>query len=127
MRVLTIDDSSRFRSTVRQLFTAFGHTVAEAATVTSIHAPLGKNIFDLVVAPTHDDARNVAMIMAVRMQSPIPLMFIGRRDAPRIPDEFVSVAESISAPFSIDDLSDRIASLMAKHRELPPGSHAAAR
>jgi DNA-binding response OmpR family regulator len=117
MRVLAIDDSSRFRITVRQLFAAFGHSVVEAVTVTSVHAPLGKNIFDLVVAQLHDAPRNVAMIMAIRMQSPIPLLFIGRRGAPGIPHEFADAAESISAPFSIDDLSDRIAALMTRHSE----------
>src|SRR5258705_8313910 len=106
MRVLVIDNSGRFRATARLLFTAFGHRVVEAATVTSVHAPLGKNLFDLVVPHLHDSARNVAMIMAIRMQSPTPLLFIGQRGAPAIPDEFAGAAESITAPFFIDDLSD---------------------
>ena len=118
MRVLIIDDTSRFRATMRQLFAAFGHSVVEAPTVTAVHASLGKNRFDLVVAQLHDTERNAAMIMAIHAQSPIPLLFIGRRGVPEIPEEFAGAAESITAPFSIDDLSDRIETLMERHREL---------
>ena len=117
MRVLIIDDNIRFRATMRQLFTAFGHSVVEAVTVTSVHAPLGKDLFDLVVAQLHDTERSAAMIMAIRAQSPIPLLFIGRRGAPEIPGQFTGLAESINAPFCIDDLSGRIAALMIRHSE----------
>jgi CheY-like chemotaxis protein len=95
MRVLIIDDNARFCATVRQLFTAFGHSVVEAQTVTSAHAPLGRSLFDLVVAQLHNTERNAAMIMAVHAQSPTPLLFIGRRGAPEIPDELAGAAESI--------------------------------
>ena len=118
MRVLIVDDSARFCATVRQIFTAFGHSVIEAQTATSAHAPLGKNLFDLVVAQLHDTERNAAMIMAIHAQSPTPLLFIGRRGASEVPDEFAGAAESITAPFSLDELSDRIGALMARHREL---------
>ena len=126
MRVLIVDDDTRFRATVRQLFTAFGHSVAEAQTVTSAHAPLGKNLFDLVVAQLHVPERNVAMIMAIRAQSPIPVLFIGRRGVPEIPGQFAGLAESITAPFSLEGLSDRIGALMARHREFA-SLHAALR
>lgn len=118
MRVLIVDNSERFRTTMRRVFGTFGHSVAEALTVTSAHAPLGKDLFDLVVAQLHGTERNAAMIMAIHAQSPIPLLFIGPRGAPEIPDKFAGLAESITAPFSIDDLSDRIGVLMARHREL---------
>ena len=117
MRVLIVDDSSRFRATMRQVFGAFGHSVVEALTVTAVHALLGKNLSDLVVAQLHDTERNGATIMATRARSPIPLLFIGRRGAPEIPGRFTGPAESITAPFSIDDLSDRIAALMIRHIE----------
>jgi DNA-binding response OmpR family regulator len=117
MRVLIVDDGDRFRATVRQLFTVFGHSVVEAKTVTSAHAPLGKNMFDLVVSQLHDTDRNAAMIMAIRAQSPIPLLFIGRRGAPEIPGQFAGLAESVTAPFSLEGLSDRIGALMARHRD----------
>ena len=118
MRVLIVDDDARFCATVRQLFAAFGHSVVEASTVTTVHAALGKNQFDLVVAQLHDTERNAAMIMAIHAQSPTPLLFIGRRGAPKIPDEFAGAAESITAPFSLEELSDRIGALMERHREL---------
>jgi DNA-binding response OmpR family regulator len=118
MRLLIIDHDAHFRTTARALFAAFGHGAVEARAVAFVAGPLQRGLFDLVVTQLHDRALTVAVIMAIRAHTSIPLLFIGRRGAPEIPDEFAGLAESIIAPFSIDGLPDRIAALMIRHHEL---------
>src|SRR5258707_872065 len=118
MRVLIVDNCERFRATMRQACGAFGYGVADARNVTSAGAPLREKRFDLVIAQLHrEPGRNVAVIVAVHTETLTPILFVGQRGLPDLPEALAGGAEAITAPFPLKALSDRIVALVKRHRE----------
>ena len=119
MRVLIVDPCERFRTTMRRVFAASGFCAVGAPNFTAASAPLRKKRFVLVVAQLSRNAtRNVAVVMAVQTQTATPILFVGQRGLPELPDKFEGAAEAIVAPFDLEKLIERAASLIARYRDL---------
>src|SRR5260370_3590562 len=88
-RVLIIDDHDEFRWTMRDALASAGGSAVEARNVTFASSLIQRKRFGLIIARLQAHlARNVAALTAIRLQTAIPILFVGLRGAPVPPSEF---------------------------------------
>ena len=112
--VLVVDPRKPFRSGIRVMLEALGHRVVEASDAPTALAIMDGDDVEVVLVDLA--SRGLAVTMAIRMDSNVPIVAVTRRDLQIRRDGEQGCFLTIDAPFNFEDLIDTLTKAVAYGR-----------
>jgi CheY-like chemotaxis protein len=117
--ILVIDRRELFRALIRYTLERPGRRVIAAVCASEGLAMLESHAIQLVVVDLHaPDACGVAAMIAIRLDSDVPVLAVGRHSDTAAPNPFRRT-RVIGSPFRLEDLADAVERSLAPGADMP--------